>query len=217
MIFGYAAFVIGYAIFYWGYHHFGNLPKYSLSYLLGFGSLFGTRLPPGPKVQIQEPGASNAQTPNNLTNPASQNVPGVGTIGAYQPAGPGLTIGRTDQGVDFAGSGPLYAVGSGTIVNVFNPGWPGGTFIVLKLDQPAGLPSPDVYYAEDIAPNVSVGQHVVAGQLIGRATGGSSGIELGWADPNRIGQALAAGQYKEGQPTSLGQTFRNWITKDILQ
>lgn len=38
MVFAFAAFVFGYALFYWGYHHFDN-PRYSLWELLGFGKL----------------------------------------------------------------------------------------------------------------------------------------------------------------------------------
>lgn len=127
------------------------------------------------------------------------------------PVGTGLTLGRTDQGVDWSGSGPLYAVGSGTIINLYNSGWPGGTFIVLKLDQAAGLPSQLVYYAEDITPSVQIGQHVNEGAVIGQATGGSSGIEIGWANPAAIGSALAASQFTGSNATQLGQDFKNWI------
>lgn len=157
----------------------------------------------------------NAPSGSNPTGPS--NPPNdTGGTAAFYPAGPGLTLGRTDQGVDWGGKGPLYAVGSGTIKNLYNTGWPGGTFIVLQLDNAAGLPSPDVYYAENISPSVQVGQRVTKGQIIGYATGGGSGIELGWADPNAIGQALAHGQYKEGIPTQLGTDFLNWIKKALV-
>jgi len=199
MVFGFFLFVVGYALFYWGWHHMPGQKRYSLWYLLGFGSLFkNITIPPGQPVQW------NATTPNpNQTqpqNPSNNQTPG-GMRGVY-PVANSLTIGRTDQGVDWSGSGALYAVGDGTIINVFNSGWPGGTFIVLKLDNPpAGIPSPDIYYAEDITPAVRVGQHVTAGTVIGTATGGPSGIELGFADPRAIGRALA----------NAGQQFRTWI------
>ena len=93
------------------------------------------------------------------------------------PIGPGLTAGRIDMGVDFGGAGPLYALGSGAIVSVYNSGWPGGVFIVIQLDS-----GQYVYYAEDVASAVVAGQRVVAGELIGHATGGGDGIEIGWAD-----------------------------------
>lgn len=214
MVFGFFLFVVGYALFYWGYHHMPGQKRYSLWYLLGFGSLFkNVNIPPGQPVQWN---ASTQTSPNTTQpqNPSSTTTPSNLKGGGMSPIGPGLTLGRTDQGVDWGGSGPLYAINAGTIVNVYNSGWPGGTFIVLRLDKPpAGIPSPDIYYAEDIIPLVSIGQHVNAGDLIGRATGGSSGIELGFADPNAIGQALAArqGGYTEGVPTQLGQQFKKWL------
>lgn len=118
--------------------------------------------------------------------------------GAYvNPIGSGLTPGRIDMGVDYTGSGSLYALGSGTVVSLYNSGWPGGTFLCIKLDI-NGL---YVYYAEDIKPLVSVGQHVTAGEYIANATGGSSGIEIGWAKPRGHGitKAHQAGQDKLGR------------------
>ena len=93
------------------------------------------------------------------------------------PIGQGLIAGRIDMGVDFGGAGPLYALGPGTIVSVYNSGWPGGVLIVIQLDS-----GQYVYYAEDVAPAVVAGQRVAAGALIGHATGGGDGIEIGWAD-----------------------------------
>lgn len=112
------------------------------------------------------------------------------------PIGPGLTPERVDMGVDFGGSGPLYALGDGTITQVYSSGsgWPGGGWIGLKL-----LDGRIMYYAEDIIPAVHSGQTVKAGQVIGHATGGSSGIELGWASGQGTGtEAAATGQNKLG-------------------
>lgn len=121
------------------------------------------------------------------------------------PIGSGLVAERTDQGVDFGGRGNLFAIGAGMITNVFNSGWPGGVFIGEKLAT-----GKYVYYAEDIAPKVSVGESVGAGQLVGVATGGSSGIEIGYAAAPGSGESLAAATtgYKEGQVTPAGQEFR---------
>lgn len=136
---------------------------------------------------------------------AAATVPGASTgssSGYVNPIGAGLVHERVDQGVDFTGSGSLYALGSGTVVNVYNSGWPGGVFVGIRLD--AGQ---YVYYAEDITAAVGVGQRVTAGQYIGRANGGGSGIELGWAAPpgNGDSAAHAAGQY--AYPTSEGESF----------
>ena len=135
------------------------------------------------------------------------------------PIGPGLTPGRVDMGVDYGGAGPVYALGNGKITSVYNPGWPGGGFIGLQLSDGSGR---YVYYAEDISPAVQVGQTVMAGQLIGHATGG--GIEVGWAAPPGTGQTMAAasGQDKAGlaqgdpgyYPTAYGVNFSN-LTRSL--
>jgi LysM repeat protein len=132
------------------------------------------------------------------------------------PIGPGLTPERVDMGVDYGGTGPVYALGNGTITSVWNSGWPGGAFIGLQLSDGSGR---YVYYAENISPAVQVGQTVTAGQLIGHATGG--GIEVGWAAPPGTGQTMAAatGQDKAGlaqgdpgyYPTGYGVNFSNLI------
>lgn len=219
MVIGIFLLVVGYSIFYWGWHRFiadcppgdkNCWPRYPLMCVLGLGNI---GLPTIKGFQWETPnlpgsastgGGTQQQTPSNSTTPGPLKGGGV------NPIGPGWTMGRTDQGVDWSGSGDLYAISDGTIVNVYNSGWPGGTFIVLKLDNPpAGLPSPDIYYAEDIIPNVQVGQHVKKGDVIGTGSGGPSGIELGFADPNAIGSALAHGA---SGATSLGQQFKSWIS-----
>jgi hypothetical protein len=107
------------------------------------------------------------------------------------PLGPGLKPARIDMGVDYTGAGDLYAIGSGTIKNVYNTGWPGGTFISLLLDS-GPYAGKYVYYAENIAPKVSVGQHVKAGQLVGHARGSYPYVELGWAASPGTGGTMAA-------------------------
>jgi murein DD-endopeptidase MepM/ murein hydrolase activator NlpD len=129
------------------------------------------------------------------------------------PIGKGLSPERIDQGVDYGGSGPLYALGSGTVSNVYNSGWPGGTFLTIHLDS-----GQYIYYAEDIAPLVSVGQKVTAGQHIANATGGSSGIEVGWAAPPGTGEsaAMAAGQASPtGDPGEVSTAFGELMSKLI--
>jgi nucleoid-associated protein YgaU len=145
------------------------------------------------------------RTPAKATTVTEHAVPALSartTSSSYvNPIGPGLVHQRVDQGVDFGGSGPLYALGSGTVVNLYNGGWPGGVFLCIRLDT-----GQYVYYAEDISPAVAVGQRVTAGQYIGRANGGS-GIEVGWAAPPGDGDsaAAAAGQYV--YPTGEGESF----------
>ena len=73
----------------------------------------------------------------------------------------GLVPERIDQGVDFSGSGPVYALGNAVVLaaNGADGGWPGGGWITYQLtDGPdAGLV---VYLAEDVTPTVVTGQHV---------------------------------------------------------
>lgn len=145
--------------------------------------------------------------------PATSTVAGTAG-GAVSPVGAGLKQGRTDQGVDYTGAGPLYAVGSGTILSTSAAGWPGGgTYIALKLDNPPDPTHDIVYYAEGITPGVKPGDKVSSGQVIGQATGAKGGIEIGWGSAT-IGTTLAKSTsgYTEGQVTSEGQHFLSFIS-----
>lgn len=142
---------------------------------------------------------------------------GYASGGYVNPIGPGHSAGRVDQGVDYGGAGPLYALGTGSITNTRNAGWPGGTFIGLRLNDGPNAGS-YVYYAEDISPTVRVGQSVTAGQLVGDSTGGRHGIEVGWAAPPGTGESLARalGQAASkgdpgAHPTGAGVSFSNLI------
>jgi len=120
----------------------------------------------------------------------------------------GLAPERIDQGVDFQGFGPLYAIGDGVVISTYNGGWPGGTFISYRLDDgPAdGLV---VYAAEDIYPRVQVGQSVTSQTVIGEIYEGPDGIETGWAQSSGDGLTMAGatGQYGGGNSTAFGYNF----------
>lgn len=94
----------------------------------------------------------------------------------------GLVAERIDQGVDFAGSGPIYALGDGVVTNATgqSAGWPGGGWITYRLTNgpAAGL---TVFVAEDVTPDVSVGQPVTPDTVIANMWAGADGIETGWA------------------------------------
>jgi len=115
---------------------------------------------------------------------------------------------RIDQGVDYSGYGPIYAIGDGVVMSTSNGGWPGGTFIAYRLsDGPAsGLV---VYAAEDINPTVSVGQTVTAATQIGTVYEGPSGIETGWSNPDANGTTMANdyGQFNGSNSTAFGANF----------
>jgi murein DD-endopeptidase MepM/ murein hydrolase activator NlpD len=150
--------------------------------------------------------------PSGGSQPPSGPPPARGSYGDPLRAVSGLTSERIDQGVDYSGFGPIYAIGDATILSTVNGGWPGGTFIAYRLnDGPAqGLV---VYAAEDIQPEVSVGQQVSAGTVIGRMYGGPDGIETGWADGSALGESMAAasGQFGGGNSTAFGYNFSQFL------
>jgi hypothetical protein len=94
----------------------------------------------------------------------------------------GLIPERIDDGVDFAGSGPVYALGDAVVTSATatDSGWPGGGWITYRLTggPGAGLV---VYVAEDITPAVAVGQRVSPSTVVGTMFDGGDGIETGWA------------------------------------
>ena len=99
----------------------------------------------------------------------------------------GLSAERIDDGVDFGGVGPVYAVGDGIVTKATgsNYGWPGGGWITYRLtDGPgAGLV---VYVAEDISPSVVVGERVTTSTVIGNIWNGGDGIETGWSQASGL-------------------------------
>jgi murein DD-endopeptidase MepM/ murein hydrolase activator NlpD len=107
---------------------------------------------------------------------------------------------RIDMGVDYSGSGPVLALGSGRVFSTSGPGWPGGGFIGITLDSGrfAGL---SYFVAESVRATVRVGQHVQAGQQIANMFNGPSGIETGWATGTGDQPlALTLGQQAPGDP-----------------
>ena len=120
-----------------------------------------------------------------------------------------VTPERIDQGVDYAGTGTLTAIGRAriTYAATTGTGWP-GAFIEYRL-----LTGPDagryVYYAEGVRPasGISVGRIVGAGQPVAELIPGwSTGIEIGWgAGIGTETYAAEHGQYT--YPTPAGKDF----------
>jgi murein DD-endopeptidase MepM/ murein hydrolase activator NlpD len=150
-------------------------------------------------------------SPPTIAIPPPKPVTGVGYSNPFRSIA-SLTAERIDSGVDYAGTGPVYAVGDGVVVNIYANDWPGGTFIAYRLtDGPAeGL---FVYTAEDLSPQVTVGSAVTANTVIGQMYGGPHGIEIGWADGSRIPNAMARsyGQYQGGNSTAFGYNFSRFL------
>ncbi len=120
---------------------------------------------------------------------------------------------RVDMGVDFAGAGPIYAIGDAVITNAQgdNAGWPGGGWITYQLTSgpAAGLM---VYVAEDVQPTVQVGEHVTSSTVIAQMSNNGDGIETGWATPDgstaESQLAVAGGVGGDGPfPTEVGLSF----------
>ena len=129
----------------------------------------------------------------------------------------GLVPERIDEGVDFGGSGPVYALGDAIVTNAGeNAGWPGGGWITYQLtDGPAqGLM---VYLAEDVTPTVQVGQHVTPSTVIANMFNGGDGIETGWAmadGASSESETPEAGGISGGGPfpTMIGLSFEGLLT-----
>ncbi len=117
----------------------------------------------------------------------------------------GLIPQRVDMGVDFAGSGPVYAIGDGVVTAATGTsgGWPGGGWITYQItDGPAA--GDVVYVAEDVRPTVTAGEKVTSSTVIGTMLAGGLGIETGWAMPD---SASAESQLAEAGGISGGGPF----------
>lgn len=141
-----------------------------------------------------------------------------GTVGGYKnPLRDVNNLGpaRIDMGVDYTGSGPIYAIGKGTVKNLTNSGWPAGTFISYKLtDGPAK--GKYVYVAENCKPiKVHVGQKVDSNTVLCKMIDAYPHIELGWAQPPGSGDTIAKhnGGYTEGYATAAGENFNDLMVK----
>lgn len=130
----------------------------------------------------------------------------------------GLVAERIDDGADFAGTGPVYALGAAVVTGAAgdNYGWPGGGWITYRLTSGPGA-GLVVYVAEDIIPAVVAGQRVSSGTVIGTMFDGGDGIETGWAQQSGLSaeaelpQAGAVGGLGPF-PTRIGVNF-----DDLLQ
>jgi hypothetical protein len=131
-----------------------------------------------------------------------------------------LTPNRIDQGVDYTGSGPIYAIGSGKVLNVNNDGWTGigttPTFIVYQLDAgPAA--GKYVFFAEGCTPKVSIGDKVANDTVICNMLSGNNSIEIGWANGSRLGEAAAhnewVGHNSTSYYTAYGENFSQFLVK----
>jgi hypothetical protein len=197
----------------------------------------------GMQQQLLDPAASAASTPAtsgtipgaNTASPLAAGDTGsgsfAGTLAAAQngaataAAGAGGYVNplasasvraeRIDQGVDYAGTGTVGALGPGVVTQVVpsGSGWEGGGYVEYKLTA-GPYAGHYVFAAEGLTPTVSVGQILSPGQPIASINPGSStGIEIGFAAG--VGESAYAsrygGGYSEGQLTAAGQAFSDLI------
>jgi hypothetical protein len=119
-----------------------------------------------------------------------------------------VTPERIDQGVDYAGSGNLLAIGNGVVTQVNPGGWGSyGNYIAYKLTS-GPLAGREVYYAEGVTPHVTVGQKLTAGQIVASIIPKwPSGIEVGYGSGQQdTSYARAQGGNYSGT-TAAGQAF----------
>lgn len=121
---------------------------------------------------------------------------------------------RIDQGVDYGGSGPIYAMAPG-VVDVYHnrddSGWPGGTFVSYKLS--AGPASGEVIYlAENIDLDKSLhsGSYVFSGTVLGTLVNAYPNSESGWGVQG-AGYTAEHSCYTEGCTTALGLNFNDLL------
>ena len=127
----------------------------------------------------------------------------------------GIRPERVDEGVDYGGSGPIYALGDGVITSTAGS-WPDGTFISYRLsDGPAA--GKMVYVAENVTPTVTVGQSVTLNTVIGILNNAYPDMEIGWAaDSYGDTMAAQAGQWTSADdaaslPAAYGVNFNNLL------
>jgi hypothetical protein len=132
--------------------------------------------------------------------------------------GPGAAYAGPDQGIDFTGKAPVYALGDATVTRVQSSGsgWPGqGAVVVYRLNAGPGK-GRYVYTAEDFAPasGLKVGSSLKKGDLLGTATGAglAPGIETGWATAAGIPVApLEPDHGRSAAAKTIGDNFRQFV------
>lgn len=116
----------------------------------------------------------------------------------------GLVPGRIDQGVDYRGSGPVYALGPGVVTSVYNAGWPDGVFLTYELtggpDSARG-----VYVAENLVPQVRVGQAVGPTTVLATLRPEHPDLETGWADLRVLGMSEAMADHQAATTGDAGR------------
>jgi hypothetical protein len=175
----------------------------------------GKYLSPGPPSSRDNHPKPSTPSNHSAASPTPRPTATATTDGYANPlrAVSNLVPQRIDMGVDFAGAGPVYALGDAVITKAQgdDAGWPGGGWITYRITggPAAGL---SVYLAEDVRPTVRVGQKVTSSTVIANMSNNGDGIEFGWAQPSgrsAESQVPPAGGISGGGPfpTMVGVNF----------
>jgi hypothetical protein len=116
-----------------------------------------------------------------------------------------------DQGVDYCASGPIYAIGDAMVTSLYDPGWPSGVFISYRLTDGPAM-GRYVYVAENVTPQVRLGQRVSAATVVGVVHDAKTCIETGWADPPSSPEHAAGHvEYNGKNTTAFGLNFSSLL------
>ncbi|MGH7156995.1 MAG: hypothetical protein ACREGG_02705 [Candidatus Saccharimonadales bacterium] len=172
-------------------------------------------------------GADNGSSSSSTTSSGPSDISAYQNPFRAEQQNGTLVAKRIDQGVDYGGSGPVYAIGNGQLLNTSNSGWAicangscsGPNFIVYKLtDGPAaGL---FVYVAENCNPNpqLKIKQTVDSNTVLCTMVNAGPDIETGWADGSALGAAMASSVWNravddETHYTAYGLNFSQLMQK----
>ena len=118
-----------------------------------------------------------------------------------------------DQGVDYCGSGPIYAIGDGVVKNVYSNQWPSGVFISYQLSA-GPAKGRFVYVAENVTPDVTIGETLTPSTEVGVLHDAKTCLETGWADPPASPErAMGHVEYNGKNSTAYGLNFSALLQK----
>ncbi len=116
---------------------------------------------------------------------------------------------RIDQGVDFSGTGPIYAIGDGTVNGVY-PNWYENEPLIAYTLSDGPAKGKTVYVAECITPKVQANQTVTSNTVIAQMTNCGNGIETGWANSSNLPDSMAKYCW-DGRSSSFGVNFSQFL------
>ncbi len=189
----------------------------------GSGDTVPAMLEPGEFVLNREAVAKIGGARLEALNKALPRFAKGGSVYSLPWPGGTSAFGELDRGIDVGGTGPVFAMDSGSVTkpnfNLFSNYGSATSGLVYRMDHPPkgySPSSPYVYVYELFNPSAS--GRLKAGQTLGHITGGS-GIEMGWATASgqpladALGENIAARHaLPRGLPTSI--SLQNFI-RDI--